>query len=134
MTGIDTTNTPTTRHEQAKRKSYVLLEHARSAALAIGDGNSRNLREELARLLVENFEHAPYSWQLDVAEALCLGLDTIVVAGTGEGKTLPFVMPLLLDEMKKAIIISPLIALQQDHVRKTMNYLDIRTYIEKIDG
>jgi bloom syndrome protein len=118
MTCDNSTNTPKTRHEQAKRKSYQLLEHTRDAAIANGDKSYINLREELTRLLVEKFKHAPYSWQLDVAEAICLGLDAVVVAGTGEGKTLPFVMPLLLDERKVAVIISPLIALQQDHVSK----------------
>ncbi|KAF9560465.1 hypothetical protein CPC08DRAFT_608470, partial [Agrocybe pediades] len=34
----------------------------------------------------------PYDWQLDIAEALLLGLDCSVIAGTGSGKTLPFVV------------------------------------------
>lgn len=31
----------------------------------------------------------PYDWQIDVAEALALGLDATVVAGICSGKTLP---------------------------------------------
>lgn len=58
----------------------------------------------------------PYSWQLDVAEALMLEVNSIVIAGTGAGKTLPFVMPLLNGPEKSIIIISPLKALQQDQV------------------
>jgi ATP-dependent helicase YprA (DUF1998 family) len=54
----------------------------------------------------------PYSWQLDVAEALMLEVNSIVVAGTGAGKTLPFIMPLLNDPEKSIIIILPLKALQ----------------------
>jgi len=50
-------------------------------------------------------------------EAILLGLDTVVIAGTGAGKTMPFVMPLLLDKKKKAIVISPLKILQADQVR-----------------
>ena len=30
-----------------------------------------------------------YDWQLDVSEALLLGLDCTVIAGTGAGKTMP---------------------------------------------
>ena len=42
----------------------------------------------------------PHEWQMDVTEAILLGLDCIVIAGTGAGKTMPFIMPLLLDETK----------------------------------
>jgi hypothetical protein len=61
----------------------------------------------------------PHKFQLDVVEALILGLDVTAIAGTGSGKTLPWVMPLLLEENKAKIIlvISPLKALQADHVR-----------------
>ncbi|KAH9957661.1 hypothetical protein BC827DRAFT_1094794, partial [Russula dissimulans] len=38
-----------------------------------------------------------YGWQLDICEALLLGLDCIAIAGTGSGKTMPFIMPLLVD-------------------------------------
>ncbi|KLO05452.1 P-loop containing nucleoside triphosphate hydrolase protein, partial [Schizopora paradoxa] len=62
----------------------------------------------------------PYEWQLDVAECLILRVNSIVIAGTSAGKTLPFVMPLFLKETKgkMVIIISPLIALQHDQERK----------------
>ncbi|KAI0692066.1 P-loop containing nucleoside triphosphate hydrolase protein, partial [Cerioporus squamosus] len=62
----------------------------------------------------------PYAWQVDVAEALWLGLDTAVIAGTGAGKTMPFVMPLLVDKTKKkkVIIISPLNELELDQARR----------------
>ncbi|KAH9957293.1 hypothetical protein BC827DRAFT_1107106, partial [Russula dissimulans] len=39
----------------------------------------------------------PYGWQLDICEALLLGLDCIAIASTGSGKTMPFIMPLLVD-------------------------------------
>ena len=38
---------------------------------------------------------SPYPWQLDMAKAIMLGLDCIVIAGTGAGKTIPFVLPFL---------------------------------------
>jgi superfamily II DNA helicase RecQ len=63
-------------------------------------------------------QNTPRDFQLDVAEALILGLDATVVAGTGSGKTLPWAMPLLLDENREraCLVISPLKALQADHV------------------
>ena len=61
----------------------------------------------------------PRKFQLDIVEALVLGLDVMAIAGTGSGKTLPWVMPLLLEEnrAKMVLVISPLKALQADHVR-----------------
>jgi len=63
-------------------------------------------------------QKSPRDFQLDVAEALILGLDTTVVAGTGSGKTLPWAMPLLLDENKErtCLVVLPLKVLQVDHV------------------
>ena len=60
----------------------------------------------------------PREWQLDAAEALILGLDTFIVAGTGSGKTIPYMLPLLLPEnrRKMIVVISPLKALQRDQV------------------
>ena len=60
----------------------------------------------------------PYDWQVDVTEALLLGLDCIVIAGTGAGKTMPFGMPLLMDKAssKMVIVISPLNDLEAEQV------------------
>jgi ATP-dependent helicase YprA (DUF1998 family) len=57
-----------------------------------------------------------YEWQIDVSEALLLGLDCSVIAGTGAGKTMPFVMPLFVESEKIMIVISPLNALEEDQV------------------
>jgi hypothetical protein len=38
-------------------------------------------------------ELKPYTWQGDVTEAILLGLDCAAEAGTGSGKTMPFLMP-----------------------------------------
>ena len=61
----------------------------------------------------------PYSWQVDVCEAILLELDCVVIASTGAGKSMPFIMPLLVDETcrKVVIIISPLNELEYDQVR-----------------
>ncbi|KAJ3744571.1 P-loop containing nucleoside triphosphate hydrolase protein [Lentinula raphanica] len=53
-----------------------------------------------------------------LAEALLLGLDCSVIAGTGAGKTMPFVMPLLIEPTKRVIIISPLNALEEDQAKR----------------
>lgn len=68
----------------------------------------------------------PYDWQVDVAEALVLGLDCLVIAGTGAGKSMPFVMPLFALPDKMVIIISPLNALEEDQVSPSNSY-DLQT-------
>jgi ATP-dependent helicase YprA (DUF1998 family) len=65
--------------------------------------------------------YKPHEWQLDVAEAMILKLDTVLIAGTSFGKTLPFVLPMMLEPpwggKRVILIISPLIELINDHVR-----------------
>jgi ATP-dependent helicase YprA (DUF1998 family) len=69
----------------------------------------------------------PYDWQVDVCEALLLGVNCIVIAGTGAGKTMPFVMPLLVDETgrKIVIILSPLNELEHDQVSSYQSVIPI---------
>ena len=62
---------------------------------------------------------APHEWQVDVTEALLVGLDCTVIAGTGSGKTMPFVMPTFVEPEKIYFVISPLNALEADQVSKT---------------
>ena len=59
----------------------------------------------------------PFEWQLDVTEAILLGLDSVVIAGIMAGKTMLFMMPLLLDKAKKVLIVSLLKVLQADQVQ-----------------
>jgi len=73
-------------------------------------------RAQLSTLFHVRFGSDPYEWQLDVTEAILLGLDSIVIAGTSSGKTIPFMLPLLLDDKKKVLILSPLKVLQDDQV------------------
>jgi ATP-dependent helicase YprA (DUF1998 family) len=79
--------------------------------------------EETRRIVIEKFKTAfdgrlPYDWQADVTEALLLNQDVVVIASTGAGKTMPFCMPLLIDETKKkkVLIISPLNELEEEQV------------------
>ncbi|KAH8977284.1 hypothetical protein EDB86DRAFT_2818157 [Lactarius hatsudake] len=60
----------------------------------------------------------PHKWQLDVAEGLLLGIDCEVIAATGAGKTLPFVLPLLVRPDMMVVILSPLDALELDQEYK----------------
>ncbi|KAH9857945.1 P-loop containing nucleoside triphosphate hydrolase protein [Lenzites betulinus] len=80
---------------------------------------------ETRKLMVDSFEtrsggKRPYKWQLDVAEAFLLGLDCIVIAGTGSGKTIPYLLPLLLPQNahKTLPVISPLKSLQRDQAKR----------------
>lgn len=81
--------------------------------------NSEATRNKICEAFKSAFNQVtPYDWQLDVTEALLLGLDCVVIAGTGAGKTMPFVMPLLVDDtkLKQVLIISPLNELEEDQV------------------
>jgi ATP-dependent helicase YprA (DUF1998 family) len=81
----------------------------------------------------------PYQWQLDVTEAILLGLDSDVIAGTGSGKTIPFMLPLLLHPDKMALVLSPLKILQRDQVwalmlfffHRKLNHAQTETTIQK---
>lgn len=107
--------------EKKHQESYALL-RARRAKEAAKDGlnsSSVDLRAKITEEFKKAFSNkAPYDWQLDVTEALLLCMDCILIAGTGAGKMMPFVMPLLADETqkKKVLIISMLNALEEDQV------------------
>ena len=109
-------------HERLRDKSYKILAKAREDAARRRGYDSRQTREELNRLFRERFGTDPFEWQVDVTEAIILGLDSVVIAGTGAGKTMPFMMPLLLDKTKKVIIVSPLKVLQADQARIFSNF------------
>ncbi|KAF8888593.1 P-loop containing nucleoside triphosphate hydrolase protein [Infundibulicybe gibba] len=107
------------RHEEETRRSTQVLEDARENAYLHRKYNSAATRD----MLVSEFGMrtngmSPYSWQVDVAEALLLGLDCTVIAGTGAGKSMPFVMPLFVEKKKIIIIISPLNSLEEDQAER----------------
>ena len=100
-------------------RQLKVIQAARDAAGLSRDYCSSKTREDLVISFKEAFHDLePYGWQLDIAEAILLGLDCVAVAGTGSGKTMPFVMPLLVDRTKKkmVIVISPLNDLEEDQV------------------
>ncbi|THU76120.1 hypothetical protein K435DRAFT_787365 [Dendrothele bispora CBS 962.96] len=82
-------------HEAQYTRTKAILECACLQAQRdrnYNSGTTRNqIREEFSK---RNKGLVAYGWQIDVAEALLLGLDVSVIAGTGSGKTMPFIMPL----------------------------------------
>jgi ATP-dependent helicase YprA (DUF1998 family) len=104
-------------HERLHARLYWNLEKARENASWKSGYDSSKTRQDITLLFRERFGTDPYEWQLDVTEAILLRLDSVVIAGTGADKTMPFMMPLLLDRKKKVLIISPLKILQADQVR-----------------
>ncbi|KAJ3497511.1 hypothetical protein NLJ89_g10341 [Agrocybe chaxingu] len=105
-------------HFRDRSRSYKNLNTARREAAKAKNYDSEATRATLTRLFRERRGSLPRDWQLDVAEAIILGLDSVVIAGTGAGKTIPFMLPLLLDKKKKVIVISPLKILQEDHAER----------------
>ncbi|KAK7059556.1 bloom syndrome [Favolaschia claudopus] len=105
-------------HGQQRVKSQRLLRDSRENARKKRGYDWQATRRDLTRLFENSFKKPPYEWQLDVAEALILGLDSVVIAGTGAGKTIPFMLPLFLHRDKFVLIISPLKILQADQTAR----------------
>ena len=104
-------------HERDQERSSLNLLNARlKAKESRGYDYLNTCRKISEEFKSRNNNLEPYDWQLDVAEAILLGLDCTVIAGTGAGKTMPFMMPLLLHPEKCIIILSPLKVLQRDQV------------------
>ena len=103
--------------ERERELSYKLLSEARTKKQGYDSRRTRHTLSSSVTALCPTI--TPYDWQIDLAEALTLGLDATVIAGTGSGKTLPWAMPLLLEENRERIclVISPLNELEADHVR-----------------
>ena len=102
--------------ERGRELSYKLLSEARVEKEGYNSLATRRTLSKTATALYPTI--TPYDWQVDLAEALTLGLDATVIAGTGSGKTLPWAMPLLLEQNHDRIclVILPLDELEADHV------------------
>jgi ATP-dependent helicase YprA (DUF1998 family) len=57
---------------------------------------------------VTNGKKIPWEFQLDALLALFAGQDCLIDAGTGSGKTLCMVLPVLLDPAAVSFVILPL--------------------------
>lgn len=102
-----------------RKPSVDVLDNARENAFIMDNYSSQATRQAIMKRCEEAFNRNKlYDWQVNVTEALLLGLDCVVIAGTGTGKTMPFGMPLLMDDSgsKIVIIISPLNDLEVEQV------------------
>jgi bloom syndrome protein len=65
----------------------------------------------------------PHAWQIAVAWAVYHGTcDALVVAGTGYGKTLPFILNLFLDSALIVWIVSPLNYIEMEQAKVFTNW------------
>lgn len=105
-------------HAEQKQHSFHNLRKFRLHATQNSEYySSENIRQALTEECLTRCDHKPpYPWQLDAAEAFFLGLDCVIIAGTGSGKSLPFVMPSMLEinVQKVLVVLSPLNALEVD--------------------
>ncbi|KAI0038310.1 P-loop containing nucleoside triphosphate hydrolase protein, partial [Auriscalpium vulgare] len=100
-------------------KYQANLTAARKEASNTRNYNSTTTRTQITNLFASRFDgKQPYPWQVDVTEAMILGLDCTVIASTGAGKTMPFVMPNFVYPNKMTAIISPLKALEDDQAAR----------------
>ena len=104
-------------HQCNVKQAANLLKNARKDSFQKSGFLSEAARKTMEGELKSRTGMVAYNWQIDVAEALLLGLDCSVIAGTGAGKTTPFILPLLVETKKVVVVISPLNALEEDQVR-----------------
>ncbi|KAF9222825.1 hypothetical protein BS17DRAFT_160414 [Gyrodon lividus] len=105
---------PTSHHN----KSYAYLSARRQTNSDAPRYCSETTRHALSANCETRTGRKPYPWQLDCSEACNLGMDCVILAGTGFGKTLPFTIPALLHPDKITIVLSPLNALEEDQARR----------------
>ncbi|KAG8948875.1 hypothetical protein FRC04_009213 [Tulasnella sp. 424] len=71
--------------------------------------------ESLERVTIkcqELLQKTPFTWQAHASAAILSGVDCLVVAPTGGGKSLPIILPMLLKQQGFALVLSPLNGLQ----------------------
>ncbi|KIJ15178.1 hypothetical protein PAXINDRAFT_12087 [Paxillus involutus ATCC 200175] len=106
-------------HEKREQKAASLLAQACQTAKDKQNYDSSLTQRKIVEEFRARFNNlVPYDWQLNVTEALMLGLDCSVIVGTGAGKTMPFVMPLFAQPNKHVLIISPLNTLEEDQAQR----------------
>ncbi|KAI0706129.1 P-loop containing nucleoside triphosphate hydrolase protein [Cytidiella melzeri] len=108
------------RRETATTRCWMKLEKTSKKK---GKYKSANARKLMTEECTKHTGKTPYDWQLDVADALLLGLDSVLIASTGAGKTLPFALPLLVDNtgLSKIIIVLTLNELERDQAERFNN-------------
>lgn len=112
-------------HPYLSPSSYALLKKARETTKRRPFSqkfDSATFRNKLSAACEAQLSYKPRPWQLDVAEALYLKVDTVAIAGTGAGKTLPFALIHLIIPNLVTIVVSPLNVLEADQVREFSFY------------
>ncbi|KAJ6597432.1 P-loop containing nucleoside triphosphate hydrolase protein [Mycena sp. CBHHK59/15] len=108
-------------HIRDAHHSAKLLQKARDDANVSREGGycSAATRAKIRNeFTARNPGKVAHEWQINIGEALELGLDCSLLAGTGFGETMPFIMPLFSQPDKIVIIISPLNALEEDQAKR----------------
>ncbi|KAJ3517583.1 hypothetical protein NMY22_g13931 [Coprinellus aureogranulatus] len=113
------------RLRDSKDLGYKNLQAARDEKKGEGYDSTED-RALMAKKFEEKFGAPARNWQLVVCEAICLNLDCVMIAGTGEGKTIPFQLPAFRDKKYKVHVLSPSKFLQEDQVRR-FRAMDIRS-------
>ena len=73
----------------------------------------------------------PRQFQLESTLAVMSGRDSVIIVGTGSGKTACMMLPLLLDPGSLSVVISPLKRLQMNQVR-SMYFLRIQLTLHQV--
>lgn len=71
-----------------------------------------NRHDEIVAKCRETFGYIPNDWQLEAVTRILDGFDSVVIAGTGSGKSLVFMLPAVLCDTTIVMVVSPLKALQ----------------------
>ena len=105
------------------QRSLKLLEETRHGQ----DEDSTDLTIDLHARMSDECEkvmgYRPYLWQTYIGEAIHRRLSSILIAPMGAGKTIPFILPLLVaDASAMVLILSPLKELQNDQVRIAISF------------
>jgi ATP-dependent helicase YprA (DUF1998 family) len=115
----------TTPQEERIRRSQENMQRARIHAMTKEGFNREEWREQAQEWIKNTAGFEAYTHQLNTGEALALGMDSLVIAGTGTGKTIPFTLPVLMSQDEKSMvwIFSPLRELQRDQVSLSITHL-----------
>lgn len=108
--------------ERAQQSHPDVLENARKSRHSYDTDATRASLTAAVKSAFNGNESRKF--QLDIAEALILGLDVTAIAGTGSGKTLPWVMPLLLEENRDKTVLAGVDLVPQFRVRTLREGVD----------
>ena len=75
----------------------------------------------ISNLSFEELGQRPFQWQLEATVAILTGNDLVLDVGTGCGKSLCFLLPLLLNKSDIGLTVSPLTALMIDQASMLLN-------------